>query len=33
MLFILFVIADRVGTATASANEMQAIDGFNEKLQ
>ena len=33
MQFILFVIDDRVGTATATANEMQAIDGFNEKLQ
>ena len=33
MQFIFFVIDDRVGTATATSDEMQAIDEFNEKLQ
>jgi hypothetical protein len=33
MQFIIFVIDDRVGTATATSDEMQAIDKFNEKLQ
>jgi hypothetical protein len=33
MQFIIFVIDDLAGTATATSEEMSAIDGFNEKLR